>query len=190
MNKLIDDLLDVSRIESGSLKLSIVDLLVQPEIEEVVTSMQTLIDEKRLLLLMAIPSDLTCIRADRHRFRQIARILISNACQYSGDEASIGISAREDKGSIQIDVADSGIGISKENQAMLFTKFFRADNSLSREVYGIGLGLYIAKHLVEAQDGHIWVQALDRGGSTFSFTLPLANSDGRIQDSQRNQHRR
>ena len=65
----------------------------------------------------------------------------------------------------------------------VFTKFFRADDSLSREVYGIGLGLYIAKHLVEAQNGNIWVKAYDRGGSTFSFALPSANADGRIEDT-------
>jgi len=184
LNELIDDLLDVSRIDSGSLKFSIDQLEVRPEIESVIRSMQGDIDEKQLQVMVGIPLGLKRVRADKHRFPQIVRKLLSNACKFSAVGTVISIRASSVNGSIQIEVSDSGVGISEDHLSQLFDKFYRVDNSLSRDVYGTGLGLYIAKHLVEAQGGTISVRSDEGRGSTFSFTLPCAEVEDQGQDNQ------
>ena len=186
LQALIDDLLDISRIESGTLQLALADLEVQEETEEVVRAMRAQIDDKQLRLLMNIPSGLPWVRSDRLRFAQIVTNLLSNACKYSPEGATVAISAKVDDGFIQIDIADTGNGISEGDQAQLFTKFFRSDNSSTRRESGTGLGLFITKHIVEAQGGGIWVQSREGKGSTFSFTLPRAAGGAAEQEpSQR-----
>ena len=174
LQTLIEDLLDISRIESGSLQIAFEDLQAGDAIGELVQSMAEVIDQKQLRVIINIPSDLSPIRANKLRFSQITSNLLSNACKYSSDRATIAVTGREIEDSIQFDFADTGIGISSEDQTQLFTKFFRSDNSSTRSVSGIGLGLFITKHLVEAQGGEIWVQSQPGKGSTFSFTLPKA----------------
>lgn len=172
LNTLIDDLLAISRIESGSLELSLKKMQVLPGVQEAVESTQILLAEKQILVVLDIPHDLSPVKADQLRFSQIITNLLSNACKYSPEGATVTIAAREAAEQVQIDVSDTGIGISKVDQSKLFTKFFRADNSLSRSTSGNGLGLYITKHLVEVHGGKIWVQSKEGKGSTFSFTLP------------------
>jgi signal transduction histidine kinase len=172
LQSLIDDLLDISRIESGTLQLALADLEVRQETEEVVRAMRAELDDKQLRLLLNIPSDLPWIRSDRLRFTQIVSNLLSNACKYSPEGATVAISAKVDNGFIQIDIADTGIGISEGDQTQLFTKFFRSDNSSTRRESGTGLGLFITKHIVEATGGDIWVHSREGKGSTFSFTVP------------------
>ena len=98
--------------------------------------------------------------------------LLSNACKYSPAGSTTTVKVTDRPPMVQIDVADTGIGISTSDQAKLFTRFFRADNSATRETSGTGLGLYIAKHLVEAHEGTMWVRSQEGAGSTFSFTIP------------------
>ena len=126
-------------------------------------------------MALNIPSSNYQVMADRVRFSQVMINLISNACKYSPVEATVTITAKESARRIQIDVSDTGIGISTANQLQLFTKFFRADNSSTREVSGTGLGLCITKHLIEAHGGTIWVESEEGKGSTFSFTLPAGS---------------
>ena len=168
---MIDDLLDVSRIEAGNLELSFQNLEVLPEIEEVIQSLQIQINEKRTNVVLNIPSTPSYVKADRFRFSQVMTNLLSNACKYSPEEATVTITVKELAGRTQIDVSDTGIGISDANQPQLFSKFFRADNSWTREISGAGLGLFITKHLIENQGGEIWVESEEGKGSTFSFTL-------------------
>ena len=184
LKALIDDLLDVSRIESGSLELTLEELDVQQEIEDVVRSMQVQIGEKRIRVVLNVPHDLREVKADRLRFSQVISNLLSNACMYSPEEATTTISAKEEGGLIHIDVSDTGMGISKDDQSKLFTKFFRADNSSTREVSGTGLGLFVTRHLVVAHGGEIWVESEEGKGTTFSFTLPQANIDVEQGDLQ------
>ena len=167
----IDDLLDVSRIEAGNLELSFENLEVLPEIEEVIQSLQIQVNEKRTNVVLNIPSTPSYVKADRFRFSQVMTNLLSNACKYSPVEATVTITVKELAGRTQIDVSDTGIGISDANQPQLFSKFFRADNSWTREISGAGLGLFITKHLIENQGGKIWVESEEGKGSTFSFTL-------------------
>ena len=175
---LIDDLLDISRIESGNLELELMHLDVGQEVEEVVSSMQAPIEQKQLNVVLNVPRGLHGVRADRLRFCQVISKLLSNACNYSPVGGTATIAAQERAGLIQIDVSNMGAGISKLDQSRLFTKFFRVDNSCTRHIYGTGLGLFIARHIVEAHGGTIWVESEEGKGSTFSFTLPRAQVDG------------
>lgn len=172
LKALVDDLLDVSRIEAGSLELTLLELDVRHEIMDAIQLMQNQIGEKRIRLELNIPSDLGRIKADRLRFCQVISNLLSNACKYSPVGATVTVTAQEANWLTQIDVSDTGIGISQEDLARLFTKFFRADNTSTREVSGTGLGLYITKHLIEAHGGDIWAESQLGAGTSFHFTWP------------------
>ena len=119
--------------------------------------------------------------ADKLRLGQVISNLLSNACKYSPPGARITIRAREEDAGVRIDVSDRGIGISPEDQERLFTKFFRADNSSTREVSGSGLGLYITKHLIEAHGGRIWASSQIGQGTTFSIIWPKAGQEAAVQ---------
>jgi signal transduction histidine kinase len=179
LKALVEDLLDVSRIEAGSLQLSFLDLDVRAEVEDVIQSMSHHFSEKEISVAVQIPADLGRVRADRLRFNQVMSNLLSNACKYSPAGSTVTVAATQDRGgppeTIQISVSDSGIGISPDDLSKLFTKFFRADNTSTREVSGYGLGLYITRHLVEAHGGVIWAESRRGRGCTFHFTLPRAN---------------
>jgi anti-sigma regulatory factor (Ser/Thr protein kinase) len=177
LKDLIDDLLDISRIEAGSLKLNLEELDIQREVMEILQSIHTLIDAKQVRVLLNIPADLSRAWADPLRFTQVVTNLVSNACKYSPEGATVAITAKEIKEMIQVSVSDTGIGISDTDQSRLFTKFFRADNTSTREISGSGLGLFISVHLIEAHSGKMWVQGEEGKGSTFSFTLPRADGE-------------
>ncbi|MFB3119205.1 MAG: ATP-binding protein [Stenotrophomonas maltophilia] len=185
LKSLVDDLLDISRIESGGLELTPAELELWPEIEEIVTGMQTQINDKDIDLVLDIPQEICPVLADKLRLGQVISNLLSNACKYSPQGARVTIRAREEDAGVRIDVSDTGIGISPEDQDRLFTKFFRADNSSTREVSGSGLGLYITKHLIEAHGGRIWASSQIGQGTTFSITWPKTGQETAIQAAQR-----
>ncbi len=184
LKSLVDDLLDISRIESGGLELTPAELELWPEIEEIVTGMQTQIDDKNIDLVLDIPQEICPVLADKLRLGQVISNLLSNACKYSPQGARVTIRAREEDAGVRIDVSDTGIGISPEDQERLFTKFFRADNSSTREVSGSGLGLYITKHLIEAHGGRIWASSQIGQGTTFSIIWPKTGQEATIQAAQ------
>ena len=171
LKALIDDLLEISRIESGSLELTIKEFELQQEIEDVIEGMRGQISERQLSVALDVPSGLK-IAGDSLRFTQIITNLLSNACKYSPVGSTASITVTEKQGGIRVDVSDTGIGMSEFDLSKLFCKFFRADNSFTREVSGTGLGLFITRHLVEAHGGEIWVESEEGKGTTFSFTLP------------------
>lgn len=171
---LISDLLDISKMESGRLELTISEFHLPQKIEDIIRPMQTQFDEKQIRVLTKIPTDLGAMQADDTRFCQIMTNLLSNACKYSTDGSTVTITASEDVEFVKIAVSDSGLGISEADQSQLFTKFFRADNTLTRAQSGTGLGLYIVKQLIQAHGGTIWVESDEEMGSTFSFILPRA----------------
>ncbi|MFQ6026707.1 MAG: ATP-binding protein [Dehalococcoidia bacterium] len=177
LKALVDDLLDISRIEAGSLQVSLIDLSVPLEIEDVIQSLKTQIRDKDIEVVLEIAPDLPDIKGDRLRFSQVMGNLLSNAVKYSPNHATVTIEAKEHQAYVQVSVSDTGIGMSGEDQAHLFTKFFRADNSSTREQSGTGLGLYITKHLVEAHGGGIWAKSRLGEGTTFALVWPRANVD-------------
>ena len=169
---LINDLLDLSRMEAGRLDLHRTSLDLARLIPEVAGSLRPLIEAKRQRLRLDLGDALPAVWADADRVTQILTNLISNAHKYTLAEGSITVGARRDDGFVRVDVSDTGIGLSPEDQAQLFTKFFRAHDRSPQAGGGTGLGLVITRLLVELHGGRITVSSAPGQGSTFSFSLP------------------
>jgi signal transduction histidine kinase len=159
-------------MEAGRLDLHRTSLDVARLIAEVAGSLRPLIETKRQRLRLDLGEALPAVWADADRVTQILTNLISNAHKYTLAEGSITVGARRDNGFVRVDVSDTGIGLSPEDQAQLFTKFFRAHNPSLQAGGGTGLGLVITRLLVELHGGRITVSSAPGQGSTFSFSLP------------------
>ena len=167
---LINDLLDLSRMEAGKIDLRCGPVDLPAVIEAVAASIRLLIESKRQRLTVAVDEALPVVCADADRVAQILTNLLANAHKYTPVEGTIEVAARRQNGFVRVDVSDSGIGLSAEEQAQLFTRFFRAQQ---RGPLGTGLGLVITRLLVELQGGRITVSSAPGRGSTFSFSLPV-----------------
>jgi signal transduction histidine kinase len=170
---LVNDLLDLSRMEAGKLDLHRANLDLARLIPQVAGSLRPLIDAKRQRLKLDLSEALPAVWADQDRVTQILTNLISNAHKYTLAEGNITVAARQDDGFVRVDVSDTGIGLSPEDQAQLFTKFFRAHERSPQAGGGTGLGLVICRLLVELHGGRITVSSAPGQGSTFSFSLPV-----------------
>lgn len=171
---LINDILDISRVETGRIVLNMEPIAIGELVDEVTESARAEIERKHLQLDVQVPSDLPLVHADRKRIVQVLNNMVSNAYKYTREGGHIAVAAGCSDGFLQVSVTDSGVGISKEDLKKLFTRFFRADNPLRDEVGGTGLGLAISKSFVELHGGEMWVESEVDVGSTFHFTLPLA----------------
>ena len=169
---LINDLLDLSRMEAGKIDLQRTSLDLAHVIREVAGSLRPLIEAKQQRLGLDLGEALPAVWADADRVAQILTNLISNAHKYTLLEGSITVAARRDDGFVRVDVSDTGIGLSPEDQAQLFTKFFRAHDRSPQAGGGTGLGLVITRLLVELHGGRITVSSAPGQGSTFTFFLP------------------
>jgi PAS domain S-box-containing protein len=172
LTMLVDDLLDISRIESGRLELTPEPMNLQEAVTRVVASMEARADEKGLILQSQLPTVLPMVRADSDRVVQILTNLVGNACQYTPSGGEVVVSAQAKETEVCISVQDTGIGISPRDQEKIFDRFFRADSPDVQGVSGTGLGLPIVKSLVEMHGGEIWVESELGKGSSFTFTLP------------------
>ncbi len=181
MTTLVNDLADISRIETGNLRLERAAVDLRHVIDEVITATQNQITTKEQELNTDIPANLPEIWCDRNRLNQILTNLISNAHKYTPAGGQIEISASltqsrlngKNHDMIQVAVRDNGYGISPQEQKKLFQKFFRSDDLRAREAPGTGLGLNITRNLIELQDGKIWFESQLNAGTTFFFTLPV-----------------
>ena len=178
MNRLVGDLLDVSRIEAGRIKLEMTSVDIKDVIDEVLLSLKTQIEEKELQLISDIPPDAPSVWADYGRLVQIVTNLLSNAYKYTPEGGRIEVQVRYVNGGnsdpyLSVSVSDTGFGISEEDQQQLFTKFFRASDQNIREVHGTGLGLSITKGMIEMHSGKMWFNSALGQGSTFGFDLPV-----------------
>jgi two-component system sensor kinase FixL len=172
LGRLIDDLLSVSRIESGRFVVRSEPVRVDPVVEEVLTT-----SPANREVISYVDENLPAVRADRDMLVQILTNLVSNAAKYSAEPTPITVSAKGNGSSVEVSVADEGIGMTDAEVASLFEKFYRADRPEVHEAGGTGLGLYITKSLVEMQGGQIWVKSDPGRGSIFSFSLPIADGD-------------
>jgi signal transduction histidine kinase len=168
--RLIDDLLSVSRIESGRLTVRAAPIVVADVVREVVAGFQT---ERNIEV--DLDPDLPPLMADRDMMVQILTNLLSNALKYSPPQAPVSVHARQDDATVEVAVKDLGIGMTDAESGRIFGKFFRVDRDEVREAGGTGLGLYITKQLVERQGGRITVRSEPGRGSTFLFALPAAS---------------
>ena len=170
---LINDVLDLSKIEAGQLSLSLTDYSMRDVVHGVYSAVEPLALEKKIALKIEVPSDLPPGRGDERRLTQVLLNLVGNAIKFT-DQGEVVIRASAADGSFNLAVRDTGPGISKADQAKLFQEFQQVDNSITRKKGGTGLGLAISKRIIEMHGGRIWVESRVGQGSTFSFTLPAA----------------
>ncbi len=173
--RLINDLLDLSKLESSRMKLVFQDIDISTTIKKVVSIIETQAKSKQIQLILNIPKNIPMIKADDSKLSQVFLNLLDNAIRYTPGGGNITISAFSKDGTIQIDVSDTGIGIPEKDIQRMFERFYRVDRARSIETGGTGLGLSIVKHIVQAHNGDIWVRSEMGKGSTFSFTIPVAN---------------
>ncbi|MFZ5916729.1 MAG: GAF domain-containing protein [Chloroflexota bacterium] len=170
---LVGDLLDLSRIETGRLRLRRERLAFSEVVQAVLDSLHARIEEKGLELIADVPERLPTVMGDRDRLIQILTNLVANAYQYTPSGGQIRIIVTPQDGFLQVSVTDTGIGISEEDQNKIFDRFFRADHPVVRASGGTGLGLPIVKSLVELHGGQLWLHSTLGEGSAFTFTLPF-----------------
>jgi signal transduction histidine kinase len=202
MSTLVNDLLEVSRIETGRLKLDLRPIDLATALEDTLRTTRAQIDERQQTLELSVPDDLPPVLADKSRVIQVLTNLISNAYKYTPNGGHIAIAVTREQaaqpphtlsgnvpatrpdlhfvpnpaGYVWCAIKDDGVGINAEDRAKLFQKFFRSGDQAVRDQPGTGLGLAITKSLIELQKGAIWVESegVPGQGSTFAFSIPIA----------------
>jgi signal transduction histidine kinase len=171
--RLVDELLDVSRIESGKLDLTLAPVELQRLVDEVVARMQLTANNHQIVTTVEA-SDATTVMGDEDQLEQVLNNLLSNAIKYAPDGGEIAVTVRSDEASVDVSVKDQGVGIPPAELDDVFGLFYRAPDTNRRKVGGMGLGLYISKEIVTRHGGRIWVESEVGRGSTFHFAVPSA----------------
>lgn len=171
MNNLINDLLDVTRIQLGKLELQKENFLLREFLQETIEDIQATTIKHHITL--KCPTQMH-IDADKQRLWQILANLLNNAIKYSPKGGLIHVLVQRKPRYVVIHVKDYGVGISRENQQYVFDRYFREEGSSERQFAGLGLGLYLAQQIIHLHNGRIWVKSTPGKGATFSFTLPIA----------------
>jgi histidine kinase len=180
LNRLVDDLQELSRVEAGAYELSLRLVSAASVVGTVVKRLHLQFEEKGVELSTHLPAEEVQFWADEDRIVQVLTNLVGNALQYTPAGGKVTISVGRQADGVRFSVRDTGIGISAEHLPHIFDRFYRVDKSRSRARGGSGVGLTIAKYLVEAHGGRIWAESEGEGkGSTFIFTLPLTRRDSR-----------
>jgi two-component system sensor histidine kinase BaeS len=182
LQRLVDDLQELSRVEAGAFKLECRPLAVGELIQQTAARLRPQFEEKGVNLVLRVPNNLPLVQADEDRLNQVLLNLVGNALQYTPSGGAVTITAQISnlkphipQSELLVSIHDTGLGVAAEHLPHLFNRFYRVDKSRSRAGGGSGIGLTIAKHLVEAHGGHIWAESAGVGkGSAFSFSLPLA----------------
>jgi signal transduction histidine kinase len=177
---LINDVLDLAKIEAGQLTLSVADYSLKEVVDGVINAVEPLAVEKHLAFKTDVPAQLPIGHGDERRIAQVLLNLVGNAIKFT-DAGEVAIKVSAANGSFTVAVSDSGPGISAADQARIFDEFQQADTSSTRTKGGTGLGLSIAKRIVEMHRGRIWVKSSPGKGSTFFFTLPVAVKQQEVQ---------
>lgn len=172
LSKMVTEILDLSRIDLGSIKFTIEDVNVIKLLEDVKNEMSQRAEGKGLKFDLKIDSNLPSIKTDKEKLKQILINIIDNAIKYT-EKDGIRVEAFAEDDHVKFSVADTGIGISKEHFPKIFTRFYQVESPLTRKVGGTGLGLSICKELVQKLSGKIWFDSKEGKGSTFYFTLPI-----------------
>jgi signal transduction histidine kinase len=174
LGRLVDQLLDLSRLESGDVPLERGNVELAPLVAEVLSEIEVARPERGVRLADAVPKDIPPVFADRERVHQVLFNLLDNAVRFTPEGGRVTVSASRHNGSVDVAVADTGPGIAAEDLARVFERFYRVDESRSRDDGGTGIGLAIARSVVEAHGGRIWAESEPGRGTTFTFELPAA----------------
>jgi signal transduction histidine kinase len=169
---LINDVLDLSKIEAGQLRLSVNDYSMKDLVQATLTAVESLAAEKRLALAVAMPSDLPVGRGDDRRITQVLLNLVGNAIKFT-EAGEVQVRVGVSDGAFVVSVSDTGPGIPDADQRKIFDEFQQVDSSSTRAKGGTGLGLAIARRIIELHGGRIWVESSPGRGSTFAFRLPV-----------------
>jgi signal transduction histidine kinase len=174
---LVNDLLDISRIEAGRVTLAPQSVNLREIAEEIIADAlrRSQQENKPMALSLDAPATVAPVIGDGERIRQIMGNLVDNAFNYTPSNGNIRINIHQQNGELQVDVQDNGVGIVREDQPRVFERFFRGEHPLVLATPGTGLGLPIVRQLVEMHKGRIWMTSsgVPGEGSTFSFTLPI-----------------
>ncbi len=190
LKRLINNILEISRIEAGKFELINTKINPSEKIKFVVENLKPLAENKGIKLLASIDNKTPVITSDEQRLDETLNNLISNAIKFT-DKGSVTVSVKKDGEFVLFSVKDTGVGIPKEKQKEMFGKFYQVDSSISRKFEGTGLGLSITKQLIELQGGKIWFESKEKNGTIFYFTLPIKAVIGKknldaIQSSKSN----
>jgi signal transduction histidine kinase len=173
LRDLIDDMVNVQHIEEGKAKLVLSEFAMQDVVKSVVQAVSELYTTKEQEMLVSLPPQPLQVKADRDKITLVLNNLLTNAIKFTDPHGRIMISAERQNGDIQVHVADTGIGIPASEIELIFDRFYQVEPHLTRQHGGLGLGLAIAKGMVEMHGGKIWVESVEGLGSRFSFSMPV-----------------
>jgi signal transduction histidine kinase len=178
LTAIVDALLNVARLDTGDLQVNLAPTDVRDVVGEVVQSAQDGGGSNGHSFVLEVPEEPLPANADRDKLRQVFQILLDNAIKYSPEGGTVTVGVERKRDTIEVSVADQGVGIPQADQEQIFRKFYRGSDAEARlGPGGTGLGLFIARGLVTAMGGRIWVESREGEGSTFAFELPAAASD-------------
>jgi len=184
LNHLVQEILDISNLESGTMKFIPEKTDVTKMVKEIAETMKTFANLKRIKINIDIQKKLPDLMIDQERIRQVLVNLVDNAIKFSPDGSMIHIKARKEKENVLFEVQDSGRGIPKNKQKKIFERFYQVDSGIDRKFGGIGLGLTISKKIIETYGGQIWVDSTEGKGSSFKFSVPLQSTKNIEDDLQ------
>ena len=172
MTRLVNDLLDVTRIDQGRMVLKKEKVDLEKIISETHENLSSLAKAKNLHIVITKKEKIRKVSADSERLKLVVDNLLSNAIKYTKDGGRIEANIFEENDDVIFTLRDNGVGIPREQQSEVFNKFFRSDNVVKYQTEGTGLGLYIAKNIIEQSGGKMWFKSKENIGSVFSFSLP------------------
>jgi len=174
---LINEVLDLTKVEAGKVELKLKDIALSEVVESVTSAMTAVLSQRKQSLDVRLDDGLPLVQADEARLRQVFFNLLSNASKFTPDRGKLKIEASRKDGWCQVSVSDNGIGVKEEDLKQIFEPFYQVDSSMTREGRGTGLGLTLVKELVELHGGRILVKSKYGKGSSFIFTLPLVAAE-------------
>ncbi len=173
MNGLVDNLLTVSRMESGRFPMKKKNVSVAKITQKLLRKFKPFIEASNVNVSLNVPQALSDVFADSLWLEQVVENLLDNAIRYTKGGGRIAIEIKEERDKIYFTIEDNGVGIPKEEQKHIFVKFFRSANALKKQTKGSGLGLHISKKIIELSEGKIWFKSKENHGTTFHFILPI-----------------